>query len=95
MIQTYPKIEPELIERQGKTYVFCDAEGCEEHVAVEAETHTFSDGKTISYGPVPEGWATSDPEKNIMKGAADFCPKHADKIHVPEVEIEPISDSSE
>lgn len=95
MIQSYPEIEPERIERQGKTYVFCDAEGCEAQTEVEAERHTFSDGKTVVYGPVPEGWATSDPEKNIMNGAADFCPEHADKIHVPSVVIDPISDSAE
>lgn len=93
MVKTYPKIPRDDVERQGRSYIACDAEGCDAEVEVEdVRTVELMRGRSLTMAEMPEGWATSDPDANAMAGAADFCPEHAGLIHRPLEELPPLSD---
>jgi hypothetical protein len=99
MTRDYPTIPRDEIDRQGETWLFCDAEDCDAAVHVDGITeHVFQQGRrtiTELVAPMPDGWATSDPDGNPLNGAADFCPAHADRIFVPAGPApDPIHDSA-
>lgn len=60
-----------------------EGEACGASAEVQVSEREYTEGprRIIEpFAPLPEGWAsTSD---NALDGAADFCPKHADRIHV-------------
>lgn len=83
MIRHYPEIPKEDVARQGKSYLFCDAEDCDASVEVkDVLTHEMIRG-TVKEARAPKGWVTSDPEGNALNGAAHFCADHAERVPEP------------
>lgn len=87
MLREYPHFTDEEIDRRGEIWLFCDVSTCAAAAKVEGiervERQVGRHTVASDFAPLPEGWATSDPEKNALNGAADFCPTHADRIYVP------------
>lgn len=85
MIREYPTLTKEQIDLQGKAVLFCDEHDCKAKVEVsdiqETETRTMG---TLREASMPDGWVSSDPYNNPLNGGAIYCPKHADRIYVPE-----------
>ncbi|MEJ7786909.1 MAG: hypothetical protein WKF96_19080 [Solirubrobacteraceae bacterium] len=84
MIRTYPQ-PPAEAARAGQPWVFCDAEGCTNDAQIADITEYPVKGGVAYEAPMPEGWATSDPDDNALAGAAQFCPTHTDRLPPPVV----------
>jgi hypothetical protein len=83
MIIEYTEIPQEHVDRQGEAWIFCDAEKCNASEKVQDVKEFEMLQGTVRQAPMPDGWVTSDPNGNALSGAADFCPKHKDRIYVP------------
>lgn len=83
MLRHYHELTQEQIDRAGQWFMFCDADGCENCTEVEVKTAAFDDGETVTRGVLPDGWGTSHPEGDPMRGAANFCPDHTGLLVEP------------
>jgi hypothetical protein len=83
MLTRYPTIPAEDIDRQGKSFLFCDVALCQNKVEVTGITQYTVRDQTFDQAPMPSGWVTSDPDNNAVAGAAQFCPDHNSYIPQP------------